>query len=57
MKENECGHWGQAVFIKSALILTRYVTWGKVYNLAVSPGKLRFIHVFINGIVSIKARK
>lgn len=54
MKENECGRWGQTVFIKSALILTRYVTWGKVNNLAVSPAKLGFIHIFINVIVSIK---
>lgn len=35
MKENEWGLWGQAVFIKPALILTRFVTWGKVYNFSV----------------------
>lgn len=54
MKENEWGLWGQAVFIKPALILTRFVTWGKVYNLSVSPARLGFINIFINVTARIK---
>lgn len=57
MKENECELWGQTVFIKPALIFTRYVTWGKVLKLSVSPGRLEYINIFINVIVRIKQYK
>lgn len=52
MKENKYGLWSQIVFIIPALILTRYVTGGKV-----SRGRLDYIYIFINVIVRIKQYK
>ena len=52
MKESKCGLWSQIVSIIPALILTRYVTGGKV-----SPGKLDYIYIFITVIVRIKQYK
>ena len=48
MKENKCGLRSQTVFIIPALILTRYVTGGKV-----SPERLDYIYIFINVLVCV----
>ena len=52
MKENKCGLRSQTVFIIPALILTRYVTGGKV-----SPERLDYIYIFINVLVKINQYK
>lgn len=57
MKGNACGLWDQTVFIKPVVILTRYVIWGKVYNLSVSPERLGFTNILIKVIVRIKQPK